>query len=386
MRKGEGALDVALPRRESKSGRGHKGFQVVGDPFMTIEEAARRRDFTINAISWDPLTDGLRRPVQWQRPTSTDACCAPSILEPLAKTACASCGRSSSLPVSNSPSTTRPPTLCRSIALDDLPAERVWTEVEKLLLAAERPSIGLALALELGVVDTILPELRPLVGCEQEPDWHPEGDVWTHTLMVVDKARELNADLERPQLIAVMLGAVCHDLGKPSTTAVIDGRIRSMNHEEAGVAPTLSAPRSPQHPRDRRLRRAQPGVGLVAHHLKPGDVLSKPRRSAMARSGGSHRRSTSNCWRASRARTVWAARATFDCSAMDWFLQRARSLGVEHRPPAPLLLGRHLLALGLSPGPQVGAILKHVYERQLDGEVSTVDEAMRTQAVSKSGY
>src|SRR5688500_20187035 len=66
----------------------------------------------------------------------------------------------------------------------------------------------------------------------------------------------------------------------------------------------------------------------------------------------------------------------FDCSAMDWFLERARALGVEHQPPAPLLLGRHLLELGMTPGPRVGEILKQVYERQLDGHVTTVDEAL----------
>ena len=75
---------------------------------------------------------------------------------------------------------------------------------------------------------------------EQEPEWHPEGDVWTHTLMVIDQARTRNDDLDRPRLVTVMLGAVCHDLGKPATTAVIDGRIRSLDHEEQGVAPALS--------------------------------------------------------------------------------------------------------------------------------------------------
>src|SRR5690606_10395458 len=99
-----------------------------------------------------------------------------------------------------------------------------------------RPSVGLALALDLGVVSQLLPELEPLVGCPQEPEWHPEGDVWTHTLLVVDEARRRNGDLDRPRLASVMLGAVCHDLGKPATTAVVDGRIRSLGHEEAGVA------------------------------------------------------------------------------------------------------------------------------------------------------
>ena len=60
----------------------------------------------------------------------------------------------------------------------------------------------------------------PLVDCPQEPEWHPEGDVWTHTLMVIDQARARNDDLDRPRLATVMLGAVCHDLGKPATTAV----------------------------------------------------------------------------------------------------------------------------------------------------------------------
>ena len=64
----------------------------------------------------------------------------------------------------------------------------------------------------------------------------------------------------------------------------------------------------------------------------------------------------------------------FDCTAMEWFLGRARSLGVEHEPPKPILLGRHLLAMGLKPGPRVGEILREVYERQLDGVITTVEE------------
>jgi len=217
--------------------------------------------------------------------------------------------------------------------------------------------------------------LKPLVGCEQEPDWHPEGDVWTHTLMVVDKARELNADLQRPQLIAVMLGAICHDLGKPATTAIIDGRIRSMNHEEAGVEPTLTLlDRLRVHAIEGFDVRSQV-VGLVAHHLKPGMFYK-----AAQVGDGAFRRLAQKVDLELLARLARAdclgRTGNFDCSAMDWFLQRARSLGVEHRPPAPLLQGRHLLALGLSPGPQIGTILKQVYEQQLDGEVSTLDEAI----------
>ena len=138
-------------------------------------------------------------------------------------------------------------TICRPNA--------IWGEIEKLLFAP-RPSIGLALALDLGVVERLFPELQALVGCPQEPEWHPEGDVWVHTLQVVDQARTRIDDLPRPQQLAVMLGAVCHDLGKPATTAFIDGRIRSMDHEEQGVAPATRVSRSAERPLDRRLRRA----------------------------------------------------------------------------------------------------------------------------------
>ena len=259
--------------------------------------------------------------------------------------------------------------LCRRIPLDDLPAERVWGELEKLLLAAQRPSIGFALALDLGVIDQILPEMKPLVGCEQEPEWHPEGDVWVHTLMVIDKARELNGDLDRPRLITVMLGAVCHDLGKPATTAFLDGRIRSLNHEEAGVAPTVSLlDRLNIHTIDGFDVRAQV-IGLTAHHLKPGML-----RKAENVGDGAFRRLAQKVDLELLARLARAdclgRTGDFDCSAMDWFLERARALGVEHRPPAPLLMGRHLLELGLSPGPRVGEILQQVYEKQLDGQIT----------------
>ncbi len=371
---GSGAIDVALPRRESKAGRGHKGFKVVGDPSMSFAEAARRRDFTVNAIGWDPLSDAYEDPFGG----GTD------IERRVLRVVDAETFGDDSLRVlraiqfaarfefSLADDTAD---LCRRIPLDDLPAERVWGEFEKLLLQAERPSIGLALALDLGVVEALLPELKPLVGCPQEPEWHPEGDVWTHTLMVVDKARLLNADLPRPQLITLMLGAVCHDLGKPPTTAVIDGRIRSLNHEEEGVAPTVSVlDRLNIHTIDGFDVRSQV-VGLTAHHLKPGMLHKAPQVGDGAFRRLAQKVDLELLARLARADCLGRT-GDFDCSAMDWFLERARALGVEHQPPPPLLLGRHLLTLGLSPGPRVGEILKQVYERQLDGLVTTVDDAI----------
>jgi tRNA nucleotidyltransferase (CCA-adding enzyme) len=267
-------------------------------------------------------------------------------------------------------------TVLRRIPLDDLPAERIWGEVEKLLLRARRPSIGFALALDLGVVDRLWPELKPLVGCLQEPEWHPEGDVWVHTLMVIDEARARLDGLERGPAVAMMLGAVCHDLGKPATTAIIDGRIRSLGHEEGGVVPAAKLlDRLNVHSLDGYdVRRAV--LGLVAHHLKPSAFKKSPQPV----SDGAFRRLAQKVDLELLARFAKAdchgRSGTFDCSAMDWFLERARALGVEHAAPAPIVLGRHLLDLGVSPGPAMGGFLKQIYERQLDGEITTLDEGL----------
>ncbi len=181
-----------------------------------------------------------------------------------------------------------------------------------------------------------------------------------------------------------MLGAVCHDLGKPATTAFIDGRIRSMDHEEQGVAPALAfLDRLNVHSIDGYDVRAQV-LGITAQHLEAGHRGSRcATKSATARSGGSRTKWTSSCSRASRSRTASGREpGASTARAMDWFLERARALGVEHRPPAPILLGRHLLELGVQPGPRVGEILKAVYEQQMDGTVTTLDERDRWRATA----
>src|SRR6185503_78226 len=220
----QGEIDVALPRRESKKGRGHKGFEVRGDPSMSIPDAARRRDFTINAIAWDPLSDEYEDPFDGRADLERRLLRAvdPRTFADDSLRVLRALQFAARFDFTLEEATAA---LCRNLPLDDLPAERIWGEIEKLLLQAERPSIGFQLALDLGVIERVVPELLPLVGCEQEPEWHPEGDVWTHTLMVIDKARELNGDLDRPRRVTIMLGAVCHDLGKPPTTAFLDGRI-----------------------------------------------------------------------------------------------------------------------------------------------------------------
>ncbi len=368
-------VDVSLPRRESRTGRGHRGFEVVGDPSLSYAEAARRRDFTVNAIAWDPLTAEYIDPFNGRGDIGAQVLRAVDLstfgedsLRVLRAVQFAARFEFDVDPATRD--------LCRTIELDDLPSERVWMEIEKLLLQAARPSTGFALALDLGVVGRLFPEIHALVGCEQEPEWHPEGDVWIHTLMVIDQARTRIDDLDRPRQIVVMLGAVCHDLGKPLTTAFIDGRIRSIDHEQAGVAPaTTVLNRLNIHTIEGYDVRKQI-LGIVAHHLKPGMF----RQSPTPVSDGAFRRLAEKVDLEMLARVAKSdclgRVGHFDCSAMDWFLERARDLGVQHAPPDPIVKGRHLLALGLSPGPRVGVVLRQIYEKQLDGSITSIDEGI----------
>ena len=369
-----GHIDVALPRRESKSGRGHKGFIVQGDHTMAFADAARRRDFTINAIGWDPLTDEYLDPFDGRADLARRLL---RVVDP------ATFGDDSLRVLRALQFAARfeltidadTAAICSAIPLDDLPAERIWGEFEKLLLKALRPSIGFALARELGVIEQILPEMVPLYDCPQDAEWHPEGDVWTHTLMVIDEARKRNDDLDRPRLATLMLSAVCHDLGKPATTAMIDGRVRSPGHEAAGVPlATAILDRLNLNTLDNFDVRTQV-LGITAEHLRPS-AFYKQKDTV---TDGAFRRLAQKVnlellVRFDRADCHGRA-GTFDCSAMDWFIERARTLGVEHKPPSPILLGRHLLALGVSPGPRMGKILRAVYELQLDGVVTTLEEA-----------
>jgi tRNA nucleotidyltransferase (CCA-adding enzyme) len=337
--------------------------------------AARRRDFTINAISWDPLTDEYLDPFHGRADLQRRLLRAvdPQTFTDDSLRVLRALQFAARFDLAAEERTKR---LCRGIPLDDLPSERVWGEFEKLLLKATRPSIGFALARELEVTRKLLPEMHALIDCPQEPEWHPEGDVWIHTLMVIDEARRRNGDLDRGRLAAVMLSAVCHDFGKPSTTAVIDGRIRSLGHEEAGVAPaTALLDRLNVHSLDNFDVRTQV-LAITAHHLKPG-AFYKVRGEL---TDGAFRRLALKVDMELLARVAKAdclgRTGEFDCSAMDWFLEKSRALGVEHKPPVPILMGRHLLELGIAPGPRMGEILKEVYELQLDGAVADLATAI----------
>lgn len=375
-------LDVSIPRRERKAGRGHKGFVIEGDPSMSVDEATRRRDFTINAILQDPLTGEWIDPYHGRR----------DIEQRILRAVSAETFAEDSLRVLRAAQFAArfqfdidkdTVALCREIDLTDLPAERIWGELEKMLLQALKPSVGLEWLRKLGVIEQIFPEIQSLIDVPQDREWHPEGDVFVHTKLVIDRARELIDDLSYPRKVTVMLAALAHDFGKPATTEFIDGRLRSRGHEEAGVPPTESfLSRINIHTIDGYNVREQV-IALVREHLKPGEFYKK--RDEVGE--GAFRRLARRCepdllYRVARADSLgrnaeWVPREQwYGAEAQEWFIERSRELQVEQRPPDPILLGRHLIDLGVKPGPEMGEITRAVYEMQLDGRVRNIDEAI----------
>jgi tRNA nucleotidyltransferase (CCA-adding enzyme) len=374
-------LDVSIPRRERKSGRGHRGFVIEGDSSMSVAEATRRRDFTINAILQDPLTGEVIDPFAGKS----------DIERRLIRAVAVDTFAEDSLRVLRAAQFAArfefdvdadTVALCRSIDVTDLPAERIWGEVEKLLLKAERPSLGIEWLRKFGVLEVLFPEIASLIGVPQDPDWHPEGDVFVHTQLVIDGARELIEDLPYPRQVTVMLAALAHDFGKPATTQFLEDHWRSRGHEEAGVEPSQRfLERLNVHSIDGYDVRRQV-VALVREHLKPGEFYKK--RNEVGE--GAFRRLARRCeldllYRVAKADSLgrnaeWVPREKwYDAEAQDWFIKRARELEVDQHAPAPILLGRHLLELGLTPGPQMGEITRTIYEMQLDGRVRNLDEA-----------
>ena len=372
-------LDVSIPRRERKTGKGHRGFTVEGDPQMSFEEASRRRDFTINAILKDALTGeiidcfggraDLRKKII--RHVSSETFAEDSLRVLRAAQFAARFG------FDIAPETVA---LCRKIDVTDLPKERVWGELEKLLLKSEKPSIGLQWLYDLTVAEQIFPEMQSLVGVPQQKEWHPEGDVDVHTLMVVDEARKLIDDLPYAKKVTVMLGALCHDFGKPATTKFFDDKWRSHAHDEAGIEPTLSfLDTLGIYTLDGFDVREQI-VQLVRYHLVPGMFYkSQPGDGAFRRLA--RKVEPDLLYRVAKADSLgrnpeWLPREKwFKAEAQEWFIERMRELDVEHEAPKPILMGRHLIELGLKPSPEFGAILDAVYEKQLDGQITSLDEA-----------
>lgn len=369
----EGDIDFSLPRRENRQGRGHRGFMVDLDPDISFEEACARRDFTVNAMLQNLLTGevldffGGRRDLEARvlrhvgPAFEEDPLRAYRLMQQTAR-----------FEMAAAPETLE---LCRRMDLSELAPERVFTEWSRLLLEAEHPSLGLETARKAGVL-VFHPELAALIGCLQDPTWHPEGDVWTHTLLVLDEAAKLRRG-DRAEDLILMFGALCHDFGKPLTTFEKDGRIVSPGHCEEGVDPARRF--MERMTRDADL--IDGVVQVVRYHLRPAElyrVRDEVGKGAIRRLALQVKIADLVRW----ARADHFGRGTSDARerdfpAGDWLLERAAELEVVDAAPRPVLLGRHLLDRGWKPGPDMGERLRQAYEAQLDGEFDDLDGALR---------
>jgi tRNA nucleotidyltransferase (CCA-adding enzyme) len=358
-------IDVSIPRRESKSGRGHRAFVIEGDPSMSFQEAARRRDFTINAVMYDPLTGETIDPYGGEKDFKRRvlrAVAADTFVEDSLRVLRA-VQLAARFEMTVEPSTAE---LCRNMDLSDLPSERIWGEVEKLLLLAEHPSIGLQAALELEVLAKLFPELSAL-GRLATP-------AFTHTAQSLDHAAKLTSDLPNPERIAVMLATLCHDLGKPIAAEL--GGTDSNDLGTLSIEPARSLMNTLGLQTLAGYDVRSQVLSLVREHLRPTQFYE----SREEVTDGAFRRLAQRVdldllYRVAKACALAQGTALFT-TAEDWFIQRARKLGVEHGPPVPVLLGRHLIEAGHAPGPEMGRVLREVYELQLDGKVTTLEEAL----------
>ncbi len=363
-------IDVSLPRRESKRGRGHRGFKIVSDPQMDPREAASRRDFTINAIALDPVNGSIFDPFggiadlksRILRHTTEKFSEDPlRVLRGMQFAA--------RFELQIAPETIE---LCRQIEPEGLAPERILGEWKKLILKGTRPSLGLAFLRDCGWIRHF-PELEALIGCEQNPRWHPEGDVWIHTLHCMDVFASERIGIEREDLI-VGFGVLCHDLGKPATTIrEEDGRITAKNHDVVGVE--LTRQFLGRLTGEEKL--IEEVVSLVACHLAPIQLFaSKVNDSAIRRLANKVGR-IDRLVRVSSADMRGRPPLVVDrFEAGDWLLERARALSIDAQPPTALLMGRHLIELGLEPGPHLGRVLEECFARQIEGEFDTLEAGL----------
>ena len=371
-RAGEHDVDFSIPRRENRVGAGHRGFAVDLEPGLDVRDASRRRDLTINAMyidlhtgelidCWggrDDLEQGLLRAVD---PATfvEDPLRVLRIMQLLPRK-----GR-----------TVDPGTvgLCRSMAgeFGDLARERVHGEWRKLLMLAERPSPGLEFLRECGWI-AHFPELASMIGCPQKPKWHPEGDVWTHTMLAVDAGAAVRDRIPPDWREAFMFGILLHDTGKPATT---DAGLSSKGHATEGEKLARTFMR--RMTTDRKL--ITNVAAIVREHMNPWQLH---------KSGAKE-----SAWRRLHNRVRldilgWVTRSDdggrtgrpdgTPHSPSDMAFAYAETFGAE--PIRPVLLGRHLIAAGYRPGPEFTAMLDRAYQYQMETGCTDTGTLLRVAA------
>jgi len=386
-----GDIDISLPRTENKIGAGRKGFLVETDKDLTPKQAAMRRDYTMNSAYKDPLTGEVIDPFQGfddldaglLRITNADTFAEDPtrVLRGMQF-----CGRFDLIP------TTHTVDVC-GLMYDhyhEIAEEMRWVEWEKWASKSTKPSQGLKFLRDTGWI-WHYPALQALIGTRQDPVHHPEGTVWEHTLQVVDQLAGKGA-------VAVFAGLL-HDVGKPQATQIVDGRIQSKGHAEAGLDQAerfLKSIGAPRHITEQV-------IALVANHMfdDRGPISKRAVRRLSVRLGTANITQLSDLMLADRMGRVPYGHAASHCARCgrqltdtdsiargigpvclkiwrsEGLLERARELQCEQAQPKPILMGRHLLERNwMKPGPEMGKFLRFAYDLQLDGIFDDLDGAL----------
>lgn len=363
--------DFSMPRKDEP---GRKPVVAI-DPFMSLKEAFERRDLTMNAMGIDLISFELIDPFNGQEDLKQHILKAPNIHffteDPLRfYRVMQFVGRFDMEPDAQLND------VCKTMDLSHVSIERIETEFEKLLLKSRRPSRGIRWLLEIGRLKTLFPELGALVGVKQDPRWHPEGDVFEHTMQTVDAAAQLPYENEQDKLI-IMYAALCHDLGKVTTTVVNEEGIISHGHEQEGVALTQALLARITGKKDLIKQVCL----LVKYHMAPAQFVNDGAKApAYKRLARKLAPSLNLIMLAKLAIADKRGRnpagdepLKSNMQEIDEFLKRAQLAKVEHQMEKPVLMGRDLLEV-VSPGPQLGDLLERAYEIQIEEGIYDKEE------------
>jgi len=365
-------LDISLPRTEIKTAKGHKGFHVQTNGYLDFNTASKRRDFTMNAIGYDIKTDFFIDPHGGKKDIKNSIIRHVDdesfIEDPLrVLRAVQFAARFDFKLDANTLKLCQ--TMIKEDMLSELPKERIFEEYKKLLLKAPKPSVGFEL---LDKLNALFPELKALQGIVQDKTKHPEGDVWTHTIMSLDAMAELKTGDNKKDII-LMLAVLCHDLGKVKTTKVTDNKVSATDHHNT-LEPTLSLL---ERLSDQRSL-IDAVVSLVREHPAPSRLYKENALDSAIR----HLSTRVNIEDlVTLAKADNFGRTTQDAigkeyPAGEWLLTKAKELDVLHKAPEQILQGRHLISCGLKAGKIFKNILELAYEAQLDGAFFTEKEAL----------
>ena len=372
LRVNEYDFDFALPRTETKIGNTHQDFEVITNANLSFKEAAIRRDFTINAIGYDFFKqefldpfDGINDLKNKTIKHINDATFVEDSLRVYRAVQFAS--RFDFKIAENTKE------LCKQIVLNDqlkyLPKERVYEEFKKLFLKSAKPSIGFELLRELGLLK-YFQELEVLINCIQDPIYHPEGDVWIHTMMSLDELarilKEENIEDEYRKLY-LFYGILCHDFGKPFCTKEINGKITSFKHESLGIEPTISFLSKLTNEK----KFIEIVCSLVKNHLTPFQLyLAESSLKAIKRL--SLKVNIEDlclvCLADCLGRDIEDKCKCYD--AINWLNEKAKELEIHNEPIKPLVQGRDLIALGYKPSKEFKEILEFAFDLQIDENLS----------------